>query len=227
MKILVINGSPKGENSDTIKVTKAFLQGMGETAEIINTSRINVKPCLGCLACWQKSRGVCVQKDDMAAMLEKFKAADLIIWSTPLYFFSLPSNCKAFIDRLLPLETLAMYVDENGRTGHISKFELKTKHILISGCGFPDRAGNFDGLIFMFQRAFGNIPMILCREAPLLGDVPRRKMVDMYLSMATKAGAEYKATGAISAETQAVLDAPMMSPDRYRQGANEEAGVLR
>ena len=92
MKILVINGSPKGENSDTIKVTKAFLQGMGETAEIINTSMINVKPCLGCLACWQKSRGVCVQKDDMAAMLEKFKAADLIIWSTPLYFFSLPSS---------------------------------------------------------------------------------------------------------------------------------------
>ena len=83
------------------------------------------------------------------------------------------------------------------------------------------------GLIFMFKRGFGNIPMILCREAPLLGDEPRRDVADKYLTMATQAGAEYQATGIISAATQAALDAPMMPPDRYRQGANEEAGVLR
>ena len=222
MKILVINGSPKSENSDTMKVTKAFLQGMGETAEIINTAKVNVKHCLGCLACWQKTRGVCVQKDDMAAILEKYKAADLIIWSTPLYFFSVPSNCKAVIDRLLPLDTLAMVVDDEGRTEHVGRVKLQTKHILIAGCGFPDREGNFDGLIFMFKRGFGNIPMILCREAPLLGDEPRRDVADKYLTMATQAGAEYQATGIISAATQAALDAPMMPPDQYRQGANEE-----
>ena len=223
MKILVINGSPKGENSDTIKLTRAFLQGMGETAEIINTLKVNIKPCLGCLACWQNTGGECVQKDDMTALLEKYKAAELIIWSSPLYFFSLPSNCKVVLDRLLPLETLAMYVDESGRTDHIGRVKLQTKHLLISGCGFPDREGNFDGLIFMFQRAFGNIPMILCREAPLLGEVPLREMAEKYLDMVTKAGAEYKATGVISATTQAVLDAPMMSPDKYREGANAEA----
>ena len=31
MKILVINGSPKGERSETMKVTRAFLEGMGES----------------------------------------------------------------------------------------------------------------------------------------------------------------------------------------------------
>jgi putative NADPH-quinone reductase len=227
MKILVINGSPKAGNSDTLKVTKAFLQGMGETGEIIHTSKVNVKPCLGCLACWLKTRGVCVQKDDMTAILEKYKAADLVIWSTPLYFFSIPSNCKAVMDRLLPLDTIAMVVDDNGRTEHVGRVKLQTKHLLIAGCGFPDREGNFDGLIFMFQRGFGNIPMILCREAPLLGDEPRRDVADKYLSFATKAGAEYKATGTISATTQAALDAPMMPPDKYRQGANKEDRASR
>ena len=48
MKILVINGSPRGEKSVTLKITRAFLEGMGESAEIIDTMRVNVKPCLGC-----------------------------------------------------------------------------------------------------------------------------------------------------------------------------------
>jgi len=30
MKILVINGSPKGDASNSLKLTKAFLEGMGD-----------------------------------------------------------------------------------------------------------------------------------------------------------------------------------------------------
>lgn len=222
MQILVINGSPKGNNSDTLKLTKAFLQGMGEKAEIIHTLQAKVKPCLGCLSCWQRTKGVCVQKDDMADILSKYKAADLIIWSTPLYFFSVPANCKAVMDRLLPLEKLAMYVDAHGRTDHSHRYSLKARHLLISGCGFPDRQGNFDGLIFMFQRAFGALPMILCQEAPLLNAPIMQETTTAYLAAVTKAGAEYKAIGSISPATQAVLDAPMMPPELYRQGANQE-----
>ena len=44
MNILVINGSPKGERSDTLKITKAFLEGIGETAEIVDTMKVDVKP---------------------------------------------------------------------------------------------------------------------------------------------------------------------------------------
>ena len=71
MKILVINGSPRGEKSVTLKITRAFLEGMGESAEIIDTMQVNVKPCLGCLSCWWKTPGVCAQKDDMADILKR------------------------------------------------------------------------------------------------------------------------------------------------------------
>lgn len=222
MKILVINGSPRGNRSDTLKVTKAFLRGMNETAEIVNTLQANVKPCRGCLACWQHA-GVCVQKDGMADILEKYMAADLIIWSTPLYFFSVPSNCKAVMDRLIPLEKLAMYADESGRTEHSHRYELKAKHVLIAGCGFPDREGNFDGLIFMFERAFGSMPMILCREAPLLSEPQRQGLAASYLEMAASAGSEYKAAGSISPAVQAILDAPMLSPEVYREAVTQKS----
>ena len=223
MQILVNNGSPKGKNSDTLKLTMSFLQGMGETAEIIHTRQAKINPCLGCLSCWQQTKGVCVQKDGMEAILAKYKEADLVIWSTPLYFFSLPSNCKSVMDRLLPLDKLAMYVDADGRTDHSHRYALKAKHLLISGCGFPDRQGNFDGLIFMFQRAFGTLPMILCQEAPLLNDPEAREITSAYLATVAKAGAEYKANGNISPATQTILDAPMLPPELYRQGANRES----
>lgn len=60
MKILVINGSPKGSKSNTYKLTKAFLAGMEERAEAvkeifeveeIQVRRLNIQPCLGCFSC--------------------------------------------------------------------------------------------------------------------------------------------------------------------------------
>ena len=77
MKILVINGSPKGERSETMKVTRAFLEGMGETYDYIDTMRVNVKPCLGCYACWFQTPVKCIQQDDMAGILEKLLAVYL------------------------------------------------------------------------------------------------------------------------------------------------------
>lgn len=222
MNILVINGSPKGESSDTLKLTRAFLDGMDETAEVVDTMRADIRPCTGCYSCWHKTPGKCWQKDDTATILEKFKSTDLVIWSTPLYCYSVPSNCKALIDRMLPLSCPAMYVDDEGRTHHCSTENGMKKTLLISGCGFPDRKGNFDALIFQFQRMFGaDIPMILCMEAPLLSFPGTEPVTKPYLETVKKAGAEYKQTGRISAGTQSVLDAPMFPPEEYRKGSNE------
>lgn len=64
MKILVINGSPKGSGSNTYKLTKAFLAGMEESAEAadetfeaeeIQVNQREIRPCLGCFSCWSKT----------------------------------------------------------------------------------------------------------------------------------------------------------------------------
>ena len=157
----------------------------------------------------------------MADLLSRILESDLVIWSTPLYCYSVPSNCKALYDRLLPLGTMEQKVDESGGTYHPGRQEIHTKTLLISGCGFPNRENNFEAMDFQFSRMFSaDCPRIYCVESPLLGIPEAKAVAETYLGFAVQAGREYKATGRISAETQAKLDAPMIPPDVYRAKIN-------
>ena len=68
MKILVFNGSPKRDKSDTLCITRAFLAGMGEAGEqqvkVITAVDQHVEYCTGCFACMHNG-GTCIHDDDM------------------------------------------------------------------------------------------------------------------------------------------------------------------
>lgn len=85
MKVLVLNASPKGNNSGTMKITESFLEGHKKIHECevntIDTYSLDIKPCRGCFECWHKTPGICAIRDDMAECLEILIEADLIIWS--------------------------------------------------------------------------------------------------------------------------------------------------
>ena len=75
MNILVINGSPKGTGSNTYRLTSAFLDGMKQGIQDIQTkelslSRMNIKPCLGCFSCWNRTPGQCCIQDDMQQIIQ-------------------------------------------------------------------------------------------------------------------------------------------------------------
>ncbi len=222
MKVLVINGSPKRDRSDCMQVTRAFLRGLGEEAEVLNAIDLNVKPCLGCFGCWAAGAQGCVQKDDMAEVLQKIVSSDLVIWSFPLYCFGMPAPLKAIVDRMIPLGTHEQRVDENGATYHPNRKEHNIRFMMISGCGFPNLDHNYEGALFQFERQFGaDFPRILCAESPLLGIAQAKPLADMYLALVEQAGREFKATGEISADTQQKLDTPMYDPDQYRKECSE------
>ena len=53
-KVLVINGSPRTENSNSYRLTKAFLKGWQEVSsdldiEVLTPQKMNIHPCLGCM----------------------------------------------------------------------------------------------------------------------------------------------------------------------------------
>ena len=102
MKILILNGSPKGERSATLKLARAFAEGVrreGEELDLIDLSKQNVSGCRGCFGCWANG-GTCVIRDDFPALFkEHYLPADLVLWSFPLYYFEMPSQLKAFLDR--------------------------------------------------------------------------------------------------------------------------------
>lgn len=56
--------------------------------------------CRGCGVCNRTHK--CVQNDDMAAVLDKMVAADVIVMATPVYFYSMNGQLKTLIDRTVP-----------------------------------------------------------------------------------------------------------------------------
>jgi multimeric flavodoxin WrbA len=76
----------------------------GNQAEKIFLRDKKINYCTGCGAC-QSNGGKCVQKDDMAEVLDKMVNADVIVMATPVYFYTMNGQMKTVIDRTCPRYT--------------------------------------------------------------------------------------------------------------------------
>lgn len=98
--VLVLSASPrKNGNSDLL--CDQFMLGAkeaGNQAEKIYLRDKRINHCVACGAC-QSNGGKCVQKDDMAEVLDKMIAADVIVMATPVYFYNMNGQMKTLIDR--------------------------------------------------------------------------------------------------------------------------------
>lgn len=104
-KVLVINGSPKMEKSNTNFISTPFIEGMkraGASVEIIYARKLKVKPCIGCFKCWRETIGECFQQDDMKDLLAKMKETDILIFATSVYA-PLPGELQNILNRMVPL----------------------------------------------------------------------------------------------------------------------------
>ncbi|MCL2224156.1 MAG: flavodoxin family protein [Defluviitaleaceae bacterium] len=235
MKILVINGSPKDEQSNTMVLTRAFLDGAGwSDAEIISVSKQKIENCIGCFGCWRDTPGECVIKDDMDEILPKLIAADVIIWSFPLYYYSVPGGLKTLIDRQLPMNLPEMTPGtESG--DHPYRYDLShQRHIVISGCGFWTHKGNYDAVVAMFSRMDVDT-FIFCGQGELFQAVNMKEMpqgvqmgadeweglkslLHSHLAIIARAGKEF-AAGEIKPKTLAELEKSVLPQEVYEQGA--------
>ena len=101
-RVLILSASPrKNGNSDIL--CHQFMKGAdeaGHKAEMISLYDKDIRFCRACYACFET--GKCVWKDDMAEILEKMQAADVIAVATPTYFLTMNGMLKTVIDRFLP-----------------------------------------------------------------------------------------------------------------------------
>lgn len=98
--VLILSGSPrKGGNSDLLcdEFMKDALESGNQVEKIFLRSK-KVAPCNACYFCKQNG-GQCAIKDDMAEILDKMQAADVIVMASPVYFYSIDAQMKAVIDR--------------------------------------------------------------------------------------------------------------------------------
>ena len=143
MKVLALNSSPRaGSNSKTGLMLKFLTDGMiaaGADVESLDLRDQKIKNCAGCFNCWTRTPGVCIHQDDMTLELfPRWLTADVVVYASPLYHFTVNAVMKGFIERTLPILE-PFFRQHNGCTYH----PLRHKHpkvVLLSVAGLPDDA---------------------------------------------------------------------------------------
>lgn len=241
MNVLLINGSPKGKNSNSLKLAYSFIEGLKSeyanngkeiSIEELHVASMNIDACKGCFTCWKKTPGICCIKDDMQTVIGKQLEADIILWSFPLYYFSVPGILKNLIDRQLPMSLPFMSSREDGygSGSHDSRYNMEGKrHVLISTCGFYSAKGNYDSVLRMFDHFLGkgNYETVFCGQGELFRVKELSARTEEYLDAVKVAGAEYAETGMISAKTDAVLRTLLYPREVFEKMADASWGINR
>lgn len=225
MKILAVNGSPRGKAGNTDTIVQNFLEGArlaGAETETVYLNEKNIRHCLGCFSCWTKTPGICIQKDDMSALLNKLLDADLLLYATPLYFFTVSGLLKDFMDRMLPLSNPE--INQNDvRYGHPSRYVRYSEQrvVLISSCGFPNQE-NFSGLIETFRvMTRDRLDLAILRSQGGMLTVGRaQKTLAPYFDSVREAGRQMVECGSVSSEIQTYLEKDLIDPQVYVKNAN-------
>ncbi|TKB11607.1 flavodoxin family protein [Desulforhopalus sp. IMCC35007] len=132
MKILTLHGGARktGNTATAARIVEDKLRSMGHEIESIFLFDKNIKACLACGKCKEKPESVaCVQKDDASDILEKMVTTDLVLFTSPLYFWGLAGPLKTMIDR-----TFSLYTDYHKPT-HASLVEGQRQALLVTGGG--------------------------------------------------------------------------------------------
>ena len=185
-RVLIFKGSPreKGNSSTLAEQVALGAREAGAEVETISLHKLNIQPCTGCDACQRAGGdGHCNIDDDMQALYPKLTGADLIVISSPVYWFTLSAQAKLFIDRWYALE------GPGGSTLRGKDFAL----VLAYGDTDPYTSGGINA-IHTFQDMCrylrGNVAGIVYGSAFNLGDVQKQpELMERAYELGRKAGA--------------------------------------
>jgi multimeric flavodoxin WrbA len=139
MKILGISSSPRGSQSQTLKLVRVVLESAksaGADVELVDICKLNIEYCIGCGVCYKM--GACIKKDDFTELYGKMLASDGMIWGSPNYFRSCTAQMKTLIDRMADVV-------------HCQLFTGKYSCSVATGGGDFEQATNYlDALLLNF-----------------------------------------------------------------------------
>ena len=127
-KILIILGGGR-KKGNTAQLVDAFMKGAmeaGHATELISLNQLQVNGCIGCNAC--RYGKPCVQKDDFNSLVPKILEADLLVFASPLYFWTISSKIKAFIERFYCIAQK----DDNPPLGRYEKYPVHDCALLMT-----------------------------------------------------------------------------------------------
>ncbi len=105
-KILILEGSARKKGNSAI-LAEEFMRGAkenGHEVEEIFLIDKQINDCKGCNEC-QMNGGTCIHKDDMVEINHKIMEADIVVFASPVYFYTWNATTKRAIDRTYAIES--------------------------------------------------------------------------------------------------------------------------
>lgn len=134
-KVFIVSSSPRvNGNSDAL--AEEFARGARESGHAVtkvSVRDLDLKYCIGCMTC--QTTGRCVLKDGMNDLYDSVQNSDVLVFATPVYYYSVSGQLKTFLDRLNPL-----YPKEN-----------KFKDVYLIATAADDNDSAMDGSIKAVQ----------------------------------------------------------------------------
>lgn len=216
MKIVAINGSPKGKASNTNVMVDALFTGAracgAETVNIFLAEK-NIHHCQGCHICWTKGPGQCVISDDMLEVISCLASANIIIFASPVYFENISGLLKAFMDRMTMIGSPHSQHEANKGNQPIDASNIQIPSLMmVSSCGHPN-SSEFDVTSLWINRVSQKMHMkligeIYAAQGKFLHETPEKSLpiVTKYLQQLEMAGREIATSMEMSEATKKMLD---------------------
>ncbi|NSW87190.1 MAG: flavodoxin family protein [Syntrophobacteraceae bacterium] len=153
MKIVSLLGSPRKRSNSSI-IAGHFCttaQKLGAESRIFTLNDLHFRGCQGCMAC--KTRlDRCAVEDDLTEVLEAVRETDILVLASPVYYWDVSSQMKAFVDR-----TFSFLVPDFLTNPIKSRLEPGKKLVLILAQNNPDKDSftNIFPKFDYFFRAYG------------------------------------------------------------------------
>jgi hypothetical protein len=227
MRILAINSSPRtGGQSKTELMLNHLVEGMraaGGDVDVVRLREKTIKSCIGCFACWTKTPGRCIHKDDMTTELfPKWCEADLAVYATPLYYHTMNAAMSNFKERTLPAAQPFLEPDAHGKTTHPLRYKVPAA-AWLSVCGFPE-ASEFDVLSDYLNRTrhadTALVAEIYRPAAETLFNPFFQEVANDVLEATREAGSELVASMRIAPATMARITQPFVDPEVLAEMGN-------
>ena len=131
MSLLIVNLLPE---DDPAALTAIETLGTAvPDNRVIHAYEKNLRPCVGCNACWLVTPGVCSLRDGYEELLKAYLECDATVFLAGTALNFVDHRMKNVIDRILPLATMYIHIVD-GQCRHVPRYEKRLRlGLLYSG----------------------------------------------------------------------------------------------
>jgi multimeric flavodoxin WrbA len=156
-KVLAIMWSPRAKGNTDVVIDEAIagaLEVPGISVEKYSLAAKKVASCVACHRC--RELGTCFHQDDFQEIVDKWLAADGLIYAAPVMHFGIPGSAKVVLDKL----------------AHVmfAKFNRKLPRFCKPAAVLAQGSSRYGGQEVTIQNFHGGLLMMNC--LPVSGDTP-------------------------------------------------------